>query len=121
MHELSVTESILEIATKHAQQSGADKVTAINLVIGQLSSIVDDSVQFYWDIITENTICSGSILNFKRIPATFHCLDCNHEYQLNDILSPCPKCGSLHSKIVAGEEFYLDSIEIEKKRINDLL
>jgi len=46
MHELAVTENILSIASKHAQESGATRVTAINLVIGQLSSIVDDSVQF---------------------------------------------------------------------------
>ena len=114
MHELSVTESILEIARKHAQASGAASVTAINLVIGQLSSIVDDSVKFYWDMISENSICSGSVLTFKRIPAIFHCLDCDHQYQLEAILSPCPKCGSLRSEIIAGEEFYVDSIEIEK-------
>lgn len=114
MHELTVTESILEIASKHAQQACAARVTAINLVIGQLSSIVDDSVQFYWDMISENSICSGSVLNFKRIPATFQCLDCDHQYQLEAILSPCPECGSLRNEIIAGEEFYVDSIEIEK-------
>ncbi len=114
MHELSVTESILEIASKHAQQSGATRVTSINLVIGQLSSIVDDSIQFYWDLISENTICTGSELHFRRVPATFHCLDCDHQYNLDAILAPCPKCGSIRTKIIAGEEFYLDSIEIEK-------
>lgn len=114
MHELSITENILAIAIKHAKESSADRVTAINLVIGQLSSIVNDSVQFYWDMINENTICEGSILHFTRIPAAFRCLDCNHEYQLEVLLSPCPACGSLHNEIIAGEEFYLDSIEIEK-------
>jgi len=114
MHELSVTENILAIASKHAQESDATRVTAINLVIGQLSSIVDDSVQFYWDMISENTICSGSVLHFNRIPATFRCNDCKHEYQLDTLLSPCPSCGSLRNEIIAGEEFFLDSIEIEK-------
>ena len=37
MHELSVTESVLEIASKHAILSGASRVTQINLVIGQLT------------------------------------------------------------------------------------
>ena len=115
MHELSVTENILDIACKHAVQSHATRVTAINLVIGQLSSIVDDSVQFYWDLISENTICSGSELHFQRVPAVFHCLDCDQQYNLEERLSPCPNCGSIRSEIVTGEEFYLDSIEIEKK------
>jgi len=114
MHELSVTENILSLASDHAQKSGATRVTAINLVIGQLSSIVDDSVQFYWDLISENTICAGSVLNFSRTPAVFRCLDCHHEFSLEARLSPCPSCGSLRNQLISGEEFYLDSIEIEK-------
>jgi len=38
------------------KKANASKVTGINLVIGQLSSIVDDSIQFYWDTISEGTI-----------------------------------------------------------------
>lgn len=115
MHELAVTQNILDLASENAHKSGADKVTSVNLVIGQLSSIVDDSVQFYWEMISENTICAGSSLIFNRIPAMFRCMDCSHEYHLDQILSPCPKCGGARTEIITGEEFYLDSIEIEKK------
>jgi|GEM_PF-5568018 len=52
MHELSVTESVLEIACRHAGKAQAKRVTDIYLVIGRLSSIVDDSVQFYWNLIS---------------------------------------------------------------------
>jgi hydrogenase nickel incorporation protein HypA/HybF len=38
-------------------------------VIGRLASIVDDSIQFYWDMISEGTICQGAKLHFKRVPA----------------------------------------------------
>jgi hydrogenase nickel incorporation protein HypA/HybF len=48
MHEMVVTENILNIATRHALHAGAKRVTDIHITIGQLSSIVDDSVQFYW-------------------------------------------------------------------------
>ncbi len=53
MHELAVTESILEIATQAAIEHAATKVTDIYLTLGQLSSIVDESVQFYWDAISQ--------------------------------------------------------------------
>ena len=114
MHELSVTESVLEIALNHAAKADAVRVTAVNLTIGQLSSIVDDSVQFYWDMITENTICAGSKLTFQRIPAVFRCSNCGFEYQLSSESTPCPKCGSYLNTLFSGEEFYVDSIEIEK-------
>jgi len=114
MHELAVTESILEIASSYAEKSNASRVTQINLVIGRLSSIVDDSVQFYWDPIAEGTICSGSKLSFKRLPAILHCTICNQDYQIEEDLTPCPICGGYQTTIVSGEEFYVDSIEIEQ-------
>ena len=75
MHELAVTESILDIAVKYAEQAGASRVSDLYLVIGRLSSIVDDSVQFYWDIVSQNTLCAGSRLHFQRVPAELLCLD----------------------------------------------
>ena len=114
MHELAVTESILSIAEKHAHQANATRVTDIHVIIGKLASIVDDSVQFYWDIIAQDTICANAVLHFTRKPAQLVCLDCNTEYILEDELTACPKCGSAHVKINSGDEFWLESIEIEK-------
>lgn len=113
MHELAVTESILSIANKHAIQAGAEKVTDIYLVLGQLSSIIDDSIQFYWDIISQETICEKARIHIKRIPAKVKCLDCDHEYGIKDLIA-CPECNSQKIKIISGDEFYLESIEITK-------
>ncbi len=114
MHELSVTESVLEIACKHGEKAHANKVTDIYLVIGKLSSIVDDSVQFYWDFISKGTLCEGATLHFKRIPAELICLDCDHKYTLDDELTPCPQCGSARIRVISGDEFNLESIEVQR-------
>ncbi len=114
MHELAVTESILNIASKYAQEANATKVSEVYLVIGRLSSIVDDSVQFYWDMMSEGTLCAGSKLHFQRVPAQLACLNCGNEYRLDGELEPCPSCGSAKVKVTSGDQFYLDSIEIEK-------
>jgi hydrogenase nickel incorporation protein HypA/HybF len=114
MHELAITESLLDIAQKNAQQANATRVTDLHIVIGRLSSFVDDSVQFYWDILSENTICQGAKLHFTRLPARMVCLDCNNEFELPDQLEPCPKCGSAHVNVIQGDEFYLESIEVEQ-------
>ena len=114
MHELAVTESILNIATTHARKADGKKVTDIYLVVGRLSSIVDDSVQFYWDIISQDTMCAGAKLHFERVPAKLVCLDCGSTYLLEDELTPCPQCQSARVKVISGEEFRVDSIEINK-------
>ena len=114
MHELAVAESILNIALKHARQVEATRVTDLYLVIGRLSSIIDESIQFYWDIISEKTICQGAKLHFQRVPAQMTCLNCGKAYTIDGELTPCPACGSSRVKVSSGEQFFLDSIEIEK-------
>jgi hydrogenase nickel incorporation protein HypA/HybF len=52
MHELPATEGILNVALEAAQQNGARRIIAIDLTIGELAGIVDDSVQFYFDILS---------------------------------------------------------------------
>jgi hydrogenase nickel incorporation protein HypA/HybF len=113
MHELSVTESLLEITLRHAANEGAKRVTDLNLVIGELSSIVDDSVQFYWDIVSEKTIAVGAKLHFRRVPLELLCQNCENRYTPGKGGFACPKCQSEQVSVTAGEEFYLDSIVVE--------
>lgn len=112
MHELAVTENILELAVRHGEEAGATRVTELHCVIGQLSSIFDDSVQFYWDIISRGTICEGAQLHFDRVPARLRCRECQYEYIIASGLTSCPACGSMRVQVIAGDEFRLDSITI---------
>jgi hydrogenase nickel incorporation protein HypA/HybF len=113
MHELPVTESILEIALRHAIQADAKRITELNLVIGQLSSIIDDSIQFYWDIIAKDTIAEGATLNFKRIPTQMTCQECHTAFSPQEDDFACPNCQSQQVKVTAGDEFFLESIQID--------
>jgi hydrogenase nickel incorporation protein HypA/HybF len=119
MHELPVTEDILRIATEEAQKHQATQVTDIYLTIGKLSSIIDDSVQFYWDHISKGTICEGATLHFKRPPAVMRCVKCQTEFELLEELLPCPNCGSFELNIVSGDEMHVDHIDIIMEDNND--
>jgi hydrogenase nickel incorporation protein HypA/HybF len=114
MHELAVTESILEIALRHANQSAASKITTVYLVIGELSSIIDDSVQFYWEMIARDTIAETARLVFRRTPISIRCQACGRSgppVSREDLA--CPACGSIQILIETGEEFTLEAIDIE--------
>ncbi len=113
MHELPVTESIRDIALRHAEQASATKITDIYLVIGQLSSMVDDSIQFYWGLICKDTIAEAAKLHFRRIPAELTCLDCGQVYQPTEGELACPTCQGGRVRIDKGKEFFVESIEIE--------
>jgi hydrogenase nickel incorporation protein HypA/HybF len=113
MHELNVTQSILNVALHHAEANQAAQITTINLVVGQMASIIDDCVQFYWDIISEDTIAQGAALHFERIPARLTCETCHCSYLLNESGLTCPHCGGSALTIIGGDEFYIASIEVE--------
>lgn len=113
MHELAVTQSILDIVLQHARKANAAKVTKIYLVIGDLSSIVDESVQFYWEIIAKDTVAEQADLIFQRVAATFKCLECQTVYQLDGQVVFCPSCGSSKIEILSGEEFFIEAIDVE--------
>lgn len=113
MHELPIAQSILKIALRHAENVGAAQVTDLYLVIGKLSYVMDDSIQFYWDVIAKDTIAEGAQLHFERIPAAFVCLDCSQHYTPDGETLACPSCQSTRVKVAAGEEFRLDSIDVE--------
>ena len=113
MHEMAITQHILEIATRSANEAGGHQVTDLYLVLGELSTFVDESVQFYWDMISRDTVCAGSRLHFTRIPTRLQCKSCQTEFGLSEgNLTLCPHCGRGRVTILSGQEFYLDSLEI---------
>ena len=113
MHELAVTEEILRVALEHAERAQATSITDIHLVIGALSTIVDDSVQFYFDFLSPDTIAAGAKLHFERIPARLRCRQCQHEFEPQERDYHCPQCNTLGGDVIAGKEFYLDSMQVE--------
>lgn len=113
MHELSVTESLLKIAVEHAEKANATRVTDLNIVIGDLASMVDESIQFYWEIIAKGTVAEQARLHFRRVPAELQCNTCSLKYQPTDKELICPSCLGIGAKIISGEEFFLESIDVE--------
>ena len=73
MHELSLTQNILDIALKHA---GAKKILRVNLLIGQLSDEREESIQFYWDDLAKGTLAQEAKLHFQYVDAEMKCLEC---------------------------------------------
>lgn len=112
MHEYSVTKGLLELVISEAKRAGAVKVKEIRLVIGDLSTIIDESVQMYFDILSEGTMVEGAKLVFKRIPAEFKCKACGNTYVKPKNGFDCPKCGGMGNPTGVGKEFYLESLEV---------
>jgi len=112
MHEMSVTESMIEVVLRHAEKNHATKVTRINIVLGESSTVVPESVQFYFDIIGKDTIAEGAELNFRRTKLMAKCNGCGEEFEVVEYDFTCPACSGTKTEIISGREFQVESIEI---------
>ena len=113
MHELSITQSILDLVISEAQKQGASKITLIRLKVGELTNVDPASVEFYLEIIGKGTIAEGVKLEAEMLPLTAECSDCGQRFRLESWASACPHCGSTSSKLVTGRELFVESIEVE--------
>lgn len=113
MHEMAVTANILHLVLDETERAGASRVKKITLVIGELSSILDDSVQLYFDLLCEDTPAAGATLEFKRVAATLRCRNCGHTFTKQGSSFVCPACGGDGALTGDAKEFYIESIEVE--------
>lgn len=113
MHELPVTQSIVNICLEELEKNKGKAVKEINIVEGELSDMVPESIHMYFEILTKGTKLQDAVLNIAKIPAKIQCKDCSFEGTFNKTDFFCSKCGSENISIVGGREFYIDSMEVE--------
>jgi len=113
MHEFAITKSMLDLVLGEAERVGAKEIRKIDLVIGKMSGVVDDCVQFYFDFLSKGTIAERAFLSFKMVPPTARCRNCDKLFELEEFNWTCPHCGANSLEIVTGNELFVESIEVE--------
>jgi hydrogenase nickel incorporation protein HypA/HybF len=108
MHELGITQSIVEIVSEQAGQAHVNRVT---LQIGKLSGVVPDAIRFCFDVCAEGTVLQGSELEIVETPGRGRCRDCGLEQDIGDWFTSCA-CGSDSLDCIAGEELKIKSMEV---------
>lgn len=112
MHEYPITQRIIEIAGEYAVKNNATEVKVINLVVGDYSGYVASSIELYFDIIAEGSICEKAKLNMERIVPKLKCNICGELFIRKPFSFECPYCKGEGSPTEIGQEFYIRSIEI---------
>lgn len=117
MHELPVTEKILDIALKHAEKNEAKKIHSITLRIGGLTDLQDEWLQHYFDYLSKDTIASGAQLIIIPEGIRLRCTECKTliETEKNDLQDQkCPHCGTTEGfSIFSGREYYIEEMTAE--------
>ena len=113
MHEMAITRSLLDIVLEEAAKAGSSKVVVVRLVIGEMSGVVDHCVRFNFDFMSKDTLAEQAELSIRNVPRQARCLKCGHVFHPEDIWWVCPQCQSAEFDIIAGNELFIESIDVE--------
>jgi hydrogenase nickel incorporation protein HypA/HybF len=113
MHELSLAEGIVRIATRHA---AGRQVAKIELKVGHLRQVVPSALEFAFELVAQGTEVEGAELVLEEVPVAGRCRRCGVESELPGFPLRCSACGGLDLELLRGEELLVDALELEEER-----
>ncbi len=111
MHELSLSSAIVNTVVRHAD---GRRVSLVSLRVGHLRQVVPDTLEFYFAFVAEGTVCEGARLEQEHVPARLACRSCGRAWELELPVFRCAGCGTGDVEILSGDEFEVESIEVEE-------
>lgn len=112
VHEYPITKRIIEVADETCKKNNGKEVKQINLVVGDYCGYVASSIELYFDIIAEGSLCKNAKLVIERVKPKLKCNDCGKFFERKPFSFQCPYCGGEGLPTEIGKEFYIKSIEI---------
>jgi len=112
MHEVSIIQSMLDLAFDRALSQGANHIHQLSLRVGAISGVVPEALQFAFDSCTVGTIASDAKLEIEWVKAICYCPQCHAEFTPDDWVYVCPRCEHLTHEIRQGRELQLVSLEV---------
>ena len=113
MHEMSIAQSVLDIAFREMEQRAATKLRKIKISIGEFSGVVKEALEFAFEVLGPDTPASGAEIEIEVLPLTAECPDCGPATcRLNDLNLTCPGCGGT-VRLTGGREMRVDYLDLE--------
>jgi len=113
MHELSVAQSVVELACEHAEHAGAQRVLKVRLELGLLSGVAREALEFCFSLACQGTCAEGAELEIFPQPARATCPRCHGSFELDEFMLICPGCGAFPMNLESGGDLRVDSLEVE--------
>lgn len=110
MHELSIAQAIVDVATRHA---GESRVVSVYVRVGQLRQVVPSALQFSFELCAHGTPVEGAALELEAVLIGVTCRSCGAQSEPGGFPLACGACGGLDVDVVQGEELQVESLELE--------
>ena len=115
MHEYSVALEIIRLAEEYCRAQKGISVKEIILAAGENCGYLPESIELYFDIIAQGSLCEQARLSVIRIPSKLKCTGCGGLFLRKPFSFSCPDCGGDAKPTDIGREFYIESVKIVEK------
>ena len=115
MHELSIATALAESLIAYSRGHNV-KISCAHVKAGILSGIDPEALKFAWEPALSNFPDSGlenCRLEIKTALLKHRCKNCGQEFEFEKWQIECPECGKETLQRESGNEFLLESIEVE--------
>ena len=124
VHEVSVMASIVEAVLEELKKHDVESVEEVNLVIGELTFLGRDQLEFAYEIVTRETLLEGSKLTIQDEKVEILCPNCGYEGPVDyvrgggqDHFIPnlsCPKCSG-NVQVTKGKSCAVTSLKVVER------
>jgi len=111
MHELALTQSIVELVVDRALREGMRAVTRVELEVGAASGVEPEALRFCFDAVTRETAAEGAVLDIREQPLRGRCRDCGLVFDLAGLAAPCPQCHAYAPTVLGGRQLRVTFFE----------
>ncbi|HBH27690.1 MAG: hydrogenase maturation nickel metallochaperone HypA [Desulfofustis sp. PB-SRB1] len=115
MHEMSLMQSLFDQLRQLAAEHEATRVIKVTMVIGPLSGVVVESLQFGFSVLAKQSpLTASATLEVVLPPVDYRCSDCGAvEKGVKSRPEVCPRCGDTLLIAEGGNELILQQVEME--------
>ena len=112
MHELSLASAVIDTVERHA---AGRRVTAVYLQVGHLRQVVPASLGFYFEHVARGTVCEGARLEQELDRRRACAAAAGTSGSSTGSTSAAPPAARAGATVVSGEEFLVESIDVEQE------
>lgn len=113
MHELALSESMMQIIREQAALQSFSRVKTVRLEIGALSCVEPQALRFCFDTVKKGTLADAAALDIIMRPGRAWCWDCGETVLLGTRGEPCPSCAGFRLEVNGGDEMRIKELEVE--------
>ena len=115
MHETRFVSEIFAVLKQELAKYKASGRISVNVRLSPFSHVAAETLRGSFDVLAQGEKLKAISLNILPLELPLECKKCKRSARITKKVFECPFCGSADIDIKMDKEFFVESLEMEKK------